>query len=400
MRIAWFSPLSPVTSGIADYSEELLPSLARHAAIDIYIDPSWTPTNADITRSFAVRPFDANAFKAEAYDRIVYHMGNDVAAHRYIYEALRRFPGVIVLHDLVLMGFYAGLRGADKDFPGFIRFLQGFYPEKAAWIVERCSGRTSGTLWEGRTALELPMNEEVCRLATGVIAHSRFVMGRLGLKADKPCAVIPHHGHPTRTFDREAIRTGLGMKPGEVLLVSTGYVTRNKRYDVVLDALKELGRPGLRYLIAGRDDAGLLSRTLEPGRPDVLVRGFAPLAEMEGWIAAADIGVNLRNPTMGESSGSLLRMMSYGRPVIVSDSGSYAEIPDPCAVKIDTGIDEEALLKAFIAALADDPGLRAALGREAADYAGETCGIDRCADMYAAFLRDMDSMGSARKESR
>ncbi len=47
------------------------------------------------------------------------------------------------------------------------------------------------------------------------------------------------------------------------------------------------------------------------------------------------------------------------------------------------------MLKAFIAALADDPALRAALGREAARHAGETCGIDRCADMYAAFLRNM-----------
>jgi hypothetical protein len=59
------------------------------------------------------------------------------------------------------------------------------------------------------------------------------------------------------------------------------------------------------------------------------------------------------------------------------------------AVKIGTGIEEKEMLKAFIAALADDPALRTALGLEAARYAGETCGIDRCADMYAAFLRDM-----------
>jgi glycosyltransferase involved in cell wall biosynthesis len=400
MKIAWFSPLSPVPSGIADYSEELLPSLARHASIDIYIDPSYTPSNAGIARSFSIRPFDPRAFKAEDYDRIVYHMGNDFLAHRYIHEAMLRFPGVVVLHDLVLMGFYAARQGAGRDFPGFIRFLQQLYPDKAAWIGEQCAGRYPFPLWESRMALQLPMNEEVCRLAAGVIAHSHYVMARLWLQDGKPAAVIPHHGHPTHPFDREAIRAGLGVKPEQIFLVSTGYVTRNKRYGLVLDVLKELGRPDLSYLIVGRDDDGILPRMLNTGRPDVQTRGFAPLAELEQMIAACDIGINLRNPTMGESSGSLLRMMSYGRPVIVSDSGSYSEIPDHCAVKIDTGIDEKEMLKDFIVALADGPDLRAALGREAARYAGETCGIDRCADMYAAFLRDMQPVRPARREPR
>jgi hypothetical protein len=85
LKIAWFSPLSPVPSGIADYSEELLPSLARHAAIDIYIDPSYAPSNAGIARAFAVRPFDPETFQAGDYDHIVYHM-NDFTA-RYIHDA-------------------------------------------------------------------------------------------------------------------------------------------------------------------------------------------------------------------------------------------------------------------------------------------------------------------------
>ena len=386
MKIAWFSPLNPMPSGIADYSEELLPSLSRHATIDIYIDPSYAPSNTEIARSFSISPFDPGTFKAQDYDRIVYHMGNDYSAHRYIHEALQHFPGVVVLHDFVLMGFYAARQDAGRNFPDFIRFLERFYPEKAAWIEEQCAGRHPFPLWEGEMALQLPMNEEIGRLAAGVITHSHYVLTRLGLQDGKPAAVIPHHGHPTHPCDRDAVRAGLGVKPDQILLVSTGYVTRNKRYDLVLEVLKELRRPELRYLIVGRDNDGILPRIVRTGRHDVLTRGFAPLAEMERLIAAADIGINLRNPTMGESSGSLLRMMSYGRPVIVSDIGSYSEIPDYCAVKIDTDLGEKEMLKAFIRVLADDPALRAALGREAARYAGETCGIDRCADMYAAFL--------------
>ncbi|HBL26059.1 MAG TPA: hypothetical protein DD490_04405 [Acidobacteria bacterium] len=34
MRLAWFSPLPPARSGIADYSAELLPHLAEHLEVE------------------------------------------------------------------------------------------------------------------------------------------------------------------------------------------------------------------------------------------------------------------------------------------------------------------------------------------------------------------------------
>lgn len=386
MKIAWFSPLNPQASGIADYSEELLPALSRLLDIDIYIDPAWKPDNPAISEHFRIRPYSEAAFPSGEYDQIVYHMGNDYSAHRYIYKALQRFPGVVVLHDLVLMGFYAAQRDAQHHFPEFIEFLQRFYPQRSAWIAETCGGRHPFPIWEGELVMQMPMHEEVCRKATALITHSRFVLERLGLPVEKPGAVIPHHGHPVRTVDRRAIRQSLGVSDQELLLVSVGYVTNNKRYELILEGLAELGNGKLRYLIAGRDQDGKLKRLLSAGRNDVLTRGFAPLPELESWIAAADIGINLRNPTMGESSGSLLRMLSYGLPVLVSDIGSYAEIPDYCVVKIAADMDEREMLKTALAALAGDTDLRHSLGREAAAYAGNTCGIGRCAQLYADFL--------------
>ena len=53
MKLAYFSPLSPKHSGIADYSEELLPYLAQHAEIDLFVD-GFTPTNEAITQAFDV----------------------------------------------------------------------------------------------------------------------------------------------------------------------------------------------------------------------------------------------------------------------------------------------------------------------------------------------------------
>ena len=87
LKLAYFSPVNPVQSGISDYSEELLPYLARYADIDLYVD-DYTPTNQEITRQFEVYPAGKFSRQAGRYDTYLFHMGNS-AAHSYIYRALQ-----------------------------------------------------------------------------------------------------------------------------------------------------------------------------------------------------------------------------------------------------------------------------------------------------------------------
>ena len=60
------------------------------------------------------------------------------------------------------------------------------------------------------------------------------------------------------------------------------------------------------------------------------------MAEERLWslMAACDVCVNLRSPTMGETSGSVIRQLSLGKPVVVSDVGWFAELPDDVALKV------------------------------------------------------------------
>ena len=51
-------------------------------------------------------------------------------------------------------------------------------------------------------------------------------------------------------------------------------------------------------------------------------------------MAACDVLVNLRSPTMGETSGSVIRGLSLGKPMLVSDVGWFSELPDGAALKI------------------------------------------------------------------
>ena len=54
-------------------------------------------------------------------------------------------------------------------------------------------------------------------------------------------------------------------------------------------------------------------------------------------MAACDIVLNLRYPTVGESSGSLLRALGLGKAVLVSEVGSFAEFSGDVCLKVPVG---------------------------------------------------------------
>src|SRR5208337_1942469 len=107
MKIAYFSPLPPQRTGIADYSKELLPALVKCGVeADLWVDqPARAAELPDCRiRNYAGEP----GLRAELskYDSVIYHMGNS-PAHRNIYRTLLETPGVVVLHDFVLHHFFA-----------------------------------------------------------------------------------------------------------------------------------------------------------------------------------------------------------------------------------------------------------------------------------------------------
>src|SRR5207248_6038583 len=75
MRVAYYSPLPPSRSGIADYSALLLPALRDRIDVVIAEEGRRAP-DADVA---------------------LYHIGNDPDAHGWILDALHDRPGVVVL---------------------------------------------------------------------------------------------------------------------------------------------------------------------------------------------------------------------------------------------------------------------------------------------------------------
>ena len=197
MKLAYFSPLSPVRSGISDYSEELLPYLADRADIDLFID-DFVPTNPVIVERFPIYSRLAFGPNRWVYDAVIYHLGNNTH-HEGIYRSFLDYPGIVVLHDFILHGLTGGITLARGNKVGYVRemgYCDGFEGSRRGW---RIANRR-----EAVTGHSYPLNQRVLDLGLGVIVHSDYVR-RLVLRAKPQLRVAKvNMGMPLPSLSPEA----------------------------------------------------------------------------------------------------------------------------------------------------------------------------------------------------
>ena len=75
----------------------------------------------------------------------------------------------------------------------------------------------------------------------------------------------------------------------------------------------------------------------------VEIHGFVPEPELDARLAEAHLVFNLRYPTMGEASGSQLRIWNAAAAAVVTDLGWYSALPDDTVFKIPLESETEAL---------------------------------------------------------
>ncbi len=393
MNLAYCSPLPPQPSGIADYSAELLPALAGHVdGIELFVAAGARPERR-IAERFPVRPLGELAARAPALDAVLYHLGNDVRFHGEIYRAALEVPGVVVLHEYMLHHLVRGLTVDRHDPEGYVASMERCYGPGGAR-----AGRRFLDIGAGVERWFYPMFEEVVDSSRGVIAHNQCTRDRvLAARPDAAVAVVPHHlcldALPDAGSDRPAARQRLGLPVDAVLVGVFGFLTASKRLAPTLVAFQALRaeRPDARLLLVGDPEAdpelpGLLAGDLGEG---VELVGRVPLDSFLLHMRAVDLAVNLRWPTGGETSGTVMRLLGLGVPTVVSDVGAFAEIPDGCCVKVPVGEHESEALAAALLVLADDPELRGRLGGNARGHMAAGHTIDGSARAYAAALREL-----------
>jgi glycosyltransferase involved in cell wall biosynthesis len=175
---------------------------------------------------------------------------------------------------------------------------------------------------------------------------------------------------------------------GDPLIGCFGFLNMNKRIPQLLEAFASYRRkrPGARLLLVGgsgeRFDIG---RRLERlGLTEGVERmDYVPEERMWSLMAACDVLVNLRYPTMGETSGSVIRALALGQPLLVSDVGWFSELPDDAVLKVPVDDYEVATIEAALTVAAEHG---AALGAAARAYVEREHALPQVADAYARAL--------------
>lgn len=397
MKLALAGPVPPIRSGIADFVGEQLGPLSERFELTLLVD-GIRPDDA-VRRSGVAAILDvgsrAGRAAAEGADVVLVHLGND-PMHAGAYELLIDLhrggrPAVVEMHDLVLGHFAAALwfeTGKHERYLEEARLGHGAAGERIA--RDEVIGKRLG-LWD-LDPWRLPMTGRALRSAAGAVVHSRFARRKgWAIRPELPTAVIPLASLPPEGFPaRGEARRRLGLPDEKLVVTSTGFVVPSKRLDAVLDALASLP-PSVdwAFRVAGEpvaaepvrrqaEELGVASR--------VVFTGYLPWPALLDEMAATDLLANLREPTLGESSGSVAHILSAGVPVAVTAHGWYDEIPDDCVFKVPAGGAAVPALAELLARLAVEPDAGRRVGRGAAAFAAREWRGDRVADLYAAEL--------------
>ncbi|MGH9410500.1 MAG: glycosyltransferase family 4 protein [Vicinamibacterales bacterium] len=427
LRLAWFSPLLPVPSGVAAVSADLLPALAaRGYTVDAYADvpPVAGPAQPISAHDFVWR------HQRQPYDLVVYQLGNS-SHHDYAWAYALRYPGLVVLHDTRLHHARAAHLLRERRAADYRAELAWSEPTAPDGIAELAIAGFDSAMYYQWPMVRSLVDASRLVAVHGACARAELIdalaegdpaIDRTRLE-DRIASIRLGHGEPVAderaAAARRRIRAQHGIPETAVVFGVFGSLTPEKRIARLLAAFSAVqsSTPGARLLLAGAAtptydlEADIAARGL---RSSVTLTGYIESdEELTDCIAACDVSVNLRWPTARETSGPWLRAMAAGRPTIVTDLVQLGDVPSldprtwtvnefqpptsnlqpptsslqpPICVAIDI-LDEDHSLQLALRRLASDVDLRCELGRAAAAWWRAEHSVVRMVDDYERVLR-------------
>lgn len=383
-KLAYVSPLPPERSGIADYSAELLPELSQFYEIEVIVKSdlildAWIKANFPIR---SVQWFFENYYH---YESVLYHFGNS-EFHEHMFDLLKAIPGVVVLHDFFLSGILAYMDSYQRNSGYWTQELFRSHGYKA--LYERYHTEDiAEVIWK------YPCSLGVIQNSLGFIVHSAN-----SLRLAEKCyggflfnsSVVPLLRNRLSDCNKIGAQKSLGCKTNDFLVCSFGMLGPTKLNHRLLQAwLKSsLAHDKKCYLIfVGENDSGEYGQKLlktirgSQGAKNIRISGWVDAHVYRNYLNVADVGVQLRTKSRGETSAAVLDCMNYGLATIVNANGSMADIDEKAVWKLPDEFPDEQLIEA-LETLRQDETIRRRLGEAA--RAVINCNHDprSCAEQY------------------
>jgi glycosyltransferase involved in cell wall biosynthesis len=364
------TPLPPQETGLATYAVRILENTADIA--------EWTVACPGNHESSLV-PDGIRVIGIEDLQNVslpdvrVFQLGN--SAHCFpVAQALYRYGGTTVFHETVLHhmlrdGYIRG--GRQEEYMRELRFCHG---PSAESVLAELSCETASEIEYDRMLKRFPLIGRALHASNCAACLNEFAAEEM--KNAFPENGITVIGHPLSPLPViEEIEKPFGICIGMV-----GGYHPGRNLEEILEAMPEIRSiypsAGL-VLIGGGYPAEI---------PEwVYVTGRLPEPEYQGWIRSMDLVIDLRHPSCGETSGSLLEVMRAGIPSIVSASGSFLKLPSDGVLRIPPESLSRSLPRA-VELLLDNGELRLSMVENAKSYAEDTGSVKRLAEDWRRLL--------------
>jgi glycosyltransferase involved in cell wall biosynthesis len=372
MKIAWVTPFSrrsaigrvsaTVTKELSARNHDIVIIRSEHDRQD---DTPPHPSSLPVVWWHDVSPQDL----ARQNDAIVLNFGDNYEYHAGTLAIAETVLCLGIFHDYYLYNFFnrcLAYNGLGEEAHG--REVCLTYGDSVAPLATMA--------WQNKAAVDqianvFPMTEWLGRRCGAALVHSQFYLRRLENSCPGPLAVAP------LCFEGREVKPLTPRSHSQVTIATIGVINPNKCADAVIRAIGASAtlRTNCRYRLVGVISNGErirlqnLSRELGFDRLDIV--GEVDDATLVSELEQADILSCLRNPVLEGASASAIEAMKSGRPIIVSDAGFYADLPDDLVFKIPAAIDVQPLT-AVLERLVQDEELRRQTGLRAKDWAMRT----------------------------
>lgn len=389
-RVVLFTPLPPAPTGIADYSALLVRELEGRGVL---IDAVSTEE-------------EAKRFRPPAEPHVLLYQVGNSPHHDFLYPALFQYPGVLVLHDLVLhharlfshlespevRAYREDIGDTEKRARARARLeeyraeAREAYPgagDDLAAVALRIGG--------GRLLYAYPLHEHLVRRSRLTLVHSESAREEVSSRCPGAEVRRVRMAVPLPSLvSRDDARARLGLSRDDLILSSFGLVTPEKRISIAIRALARLEAAGVgaTFLLVGGSVRHYepLQEARKLGVAErVRLVGRVPEEEFRLYAFASDLCLNLRYPSAGETSATLLGLLACGRPVVVTDQIGARDFPEDVVARSALEGDEDGLY-CDLMDLLRDPGRRRALGERARRYAESEANPEVMAADYLAAL--------------
>lgn len=399
LRLAFVSPLPPEKTGIADYSAELLPALTEYYDIDLIVKQDRVD-DLKLSPKLPIRNEPLSYDDLFTYDRILYQVGNS-PFHTHMLPSLERAPGICVLHDFYINNIPFVEETRDHVNHAFLKSL--YHSHGYASVIDY----VNNILLAKET---YPTNRKIIDESIGVIVHSNhskeLAQKFYSSSTSQDWAVIPHLAFAKHPLSQAKAKSHLGLHQDDFCVCSFGLIDSTKLNDKLLSAWLSSSLANdlhCKLIFVGGMHGGEYGKRLQQIKQncdikaEIIFTNYISIDTFNTWLCAADIAVQLRTMSRGESSGSILRCLSQGVPLIYNAHGSAAELPESIAFRLNDNLSEHELIDA-LETLHKDSRLRASFSKNGDKYYKDKCSLLNIAKMYYEAIENFYHTSQAAKE--